>query len=85
MKKDRDDARAMLGINALFSLNRAAELIPIGDGEARRWLEAHGLVRHVNERPVVRWCDVLEALGEPPVAPGRKPAPKCVPLPRVKL
>lgn len=85
MKKDRDGIRALLGSDALFSLNRAAELIPICDGEARQWLEQRGLVRYLNGRPVVRWRDVLEALGDPAHAPISRPVPKRAPLPRVKL
>ena len=85
MTGDRDQARLAQGDAALFSLNRAAELLPLGDGEARAWLEARGLVRHVNGRPVVRWRDVLEALcdGAPPalVPPSTPP----VNLPRVRL
>ncbi len=84
MKKERDEARLIQGAAALFSLNRAAELLPCSDGEARKWLEDRGLVRHVNGRPVVRWRDVLEALAD-----GTRlvatPAPKRAPLPRVKL
>ncbi len=83
MKKDRDSARLVQGGDALFSLNRAAELIPVGDTEARRWLEARGLVRHVNGRPCVRWRDVLEALDDSSPTPAL--APKRAPLPRVKL
>jgi hypothetical protein len=81
MIRDRDESRLKLGEAALFSLNRAAELLPFADGEARDWLEARGLVRHVNGRSVVRWRDVLEALdnGSP------TPTPRRAPLPRVKL
>jgi len=85
MKSHRDESRLKLGEAALFSLNRSAELLPFADGDARQWLEARGLVRHVDGRPVVRWRDVLEALGDPPVAPTQKPAPMRAPLPRVKL
>jgi hypothetical protein len=85
MSIDRNTARRQLGEAAIFSLNRAAELLPWADGEARQWLEARGLVRHVNGRGVVRWRDVLEALGGSPSAPIVKPTPKRAPLPRVKL
>jgi hypothetical protein len=83
MKSERDESRLRLGDAALFSLNRAAELLPWADGEGRQWLEARGLVRHVNGRSVVRWRDVLEALDDSSAAPA--PARKRAPLPRVKL
>jgi hypothetical protein len=83
MKSDRDESRLKLGEAALFSLNRAAELLPWADGEGRQWLEARGLVRHVNGRSVVRWRDVLEALDDG--APKPPPAPRRAPMPRVKL
>ncbi len=85
MKSERDDSRLKLGDAALLSLNRTAELMPCGDTDARAWLMAQGLVRHINGRPVVRWRDVLEALGDPPVVPSPKAEPKRAPLPRVKL
>jgi hypothetical protein len=85
MKKERDEARLIQGEAALFSLNRTAELMPCSDGEARRWLEERGLVCHVNGRPVVRWRDVLEALGNGAPSATPKPAPIRAPLPRVKL
>jgi hypothetical protein len=34
----------------------------MGDGAARRWLRARGLVRDLDGRAVVRWLDVLDAL-----------------------
>jgi hypothetical protein len=85
VRSERDDSRLRLGEAALFSLNRAAELLPFADGEARAWLEARGLVRHVNGRSIVVWREVIEALGDPPSAPVPSPAPKRAPLPRVKL
>ncbi len=85
MKKERDEARLMQGAAALFSLNRAAELVPCSDGEARRWLEVRGLVRHVNGRPVVVWRQVLEALGDGGPIEAPEPTPMRAPLPRVKL
>ena len=83
MSNDRTTARLMLGIAAIFSLNKAAELLPWADSDARQWLEDRGLVCHVNGRTVVRWRDVLEALGDgEPV----KPVPeRRDPLPRVRL
>lgn len=85
MGANRDGARLRLGEAAVFSLNRAAELLPLGDGEARAWLEARGLVRHVNGRAVVVWRDVLQALGEGARLEQVVPAPTRGPLPRVKL
>lgn len=85
MKSDRDESRLKLGDAALFSLNRAAELLPWADGEARQWLEARGLVRYASGRPVVRWRDALEALGDGAPSSGPDAAPKRAPLPRVKL
>ena len=85
MINDRNTARLQLGEAAVFSFNKAAELLPWADGEARKWLEDRGLVRHVSGRPVVVWRHVLEALGDPPSAPLPSPAPKRAPLPRVKL
>jgi hypothetical protein len=85
MNNDRNLARRQLGEAAVFSLNQAAELLPWADSEVRQWLTDRGLVRHVNGRSIVRWRDVLEALGDPPSAPVPNPAPKRAPLPRVKL
>ena len=65
----------------MLSARRAAELLPIGDQEARRWLRERGLVRYLEGRPVVRWRDVLDALAEPELPP-RSPT---LPLARTKL
>lgn len=85
MKSDRNAFRLALGEAAVFSLNKAAELLPLGDGEARAWLEARGLVRHVNGRPIVRWRDVLEALDDGALAALVPPSPSPANLPRVRL
>jgi len=84
MRTTRHECRLKMGEAALFSLNRAAQLLPWSDSRARKWLMDRGLVRHIDGRPVVRWRDVLEALDD-----GTRvvvnPAPKRAPLPRVKL
>jgi len=58
-----------MGVGALYSFAEAVALLPFADGKARRWLLAHGLVREVEGRRVVRWLDVLfhPDLGGPPV------------------
>jgi len=85
MLKPRDEARLNLGDAAVFSLNRAAELLPFSDGEARTWLEARGLIRHINGRAVVRWRDVLDALCDNVPKAKPRPSQKREPLPRVRL
>ena len=66
--------RLALGTGAVVSLAEAAALVPLADAEARRWLQAQGLVRELEGRRVVRWLDVLwhPALGGPP-ADGEAP------------
>ena len=68
----RDRERLVLGRDAVLSLGRAAELLPLADGEARAWLHAHGLVATVEiagrTKDLVHWGAVLERLkpsGEP--------------------
>lgn len=74
--------RLALGTGAVVSLAEAAALLPFADAEARRWLQAQGLVRELEGRRVVRWLDVLwhPALGGPP---DEEEAPASVP--RVRL
>jgi hypothetical protein len=72
MPQNRYEGRTALGDAAVFSLNKAAELLPIGDSEARAWLKESGLVRSVNGRPVVLWRDVLSAISRSPIWTGKE-------------
>lgn len=53
------EARLLLGEAALLSVERAAELLPIRDAEARRLIEEAGIVRRLKGRRVCRWADCL--------------------------
>jgi hypothetical protein len=57
--------RMTLGSAAVLSLSTAARLLPVRDADARMWLRARGLVRHLEGREVVIWGDVLDALEDP--------------------
>ena len=77
---DRKLARLVVSPGAILSIQKAAELLPIAERDARRWLRRCGLVRDLAGRPVVVWQDVIEALANPP-----DPPPKAAALRRVKL
>ena len=89
----RDRERLVLGRDAVLSLGRAAELLPLADGEARAWLHAHGLVATVEiggrTKELVHWGAVLDQLkpsGERDDARKQgKRRPKRSGLPRVDL
>ena len=70
--------RLALGEAAVLSMSAAAELLPLSDSDARRWLRARGLVRKLEGRDVVIWRDVTETIraGDPPapVTRGRRRA-----------
>jgi hypothetical protein len=74
------EARERLGLAAILSVDHAAELIPMDRAAARDWLRACGLIRQVDGKPMVRWGDVYERIGElmeprpSPVASGLKRA-----------
>lgn len=59
-----DTDRLAQGRAAIFSLSRAAELLPLADSGARAWLMERGLVHHLAGRPVVVWGEVLDALAD---------------------
>lgn len=70
MPSARHQERLALGSAAVFSLLRAAELLPIADSEARVWLRREGLVRLLGDKEVVVWGEVVERLrGPDPPAP----------------
>ena len=56
------DDRLALGRAAIFSLNTAARLLPWADAKARDWLRAQGLVITLDDRRLVVWADVIDAL-----------------------
>ena len=62
----RDRDRLALGRDAVLSLGRAAELLPMADGDARAWLRAQGLVVRLEyagrDKEVVCWGAVLDRL-----------------------
>lgn len=80
-----------MGMGAILSLDEAAELLPIADGEARRWLIDAGCVRDLNGRKTVSWLRVIEAWDSLPLCstkaprPGLRVFPPTEPLPRVAL
>lgn len=78
--------RLALGRAAVLSVGRAAELLPIGEERARRWLMEQGLVRELAGRFVVVWGDVLDGLGSEGKAEPKRTAPKKLhTLPRHKF
>jgi len=71
--------RLGLGGAALLSVEEAAELLPIRDGEARKLIEEAGIIRRLAGRRVVQWAEVIQALAVPeapqptePVGPVRR-------------
>ena len=82
------ERRLALGDAAILSLSAAAELLPIREADARRWLRARGLVRQMDGRDVVLWRDVTEAIraGDPPApAPRGRRRDRCITLPVERL
>jgi hypothetical protein len=75
-RSQTDQDRLAQGAAAVFSLHRAATLLPISDKEALVWLRQNGLVLLLAGREVVVWGDVIERLralngaraGAPPAA-----------------
>ena len=61
MSKRHQDRLAM-GPGAVLTVNEAAHLLPLADAKARAWLRREGLVVSLDEREVVCWADVLDAL-----------------------
>lgn len=54
--------RIALGGAGILSVSLAAELLPIGEARARRWLRDRGLIRDLDGTSVVLWADVTAAL-----------------------
>lgn len=75
MPASRRADRLALGTGAIFTVGTAAALLPLDDGQARRWLRERDLVRHLLGRPVVVWSDVLDALRDDHGAVESSPAP----------
>ena len=65
-RSSRATVRLALGDAAVLTPAQAAQLLPIGDTEARAWLHEAGLVRLLRGREVVIWGDVLQALRDAP-------------------
>lgn len=57
-----EQSREALGRDAVFSVRRAAELLPVRDAKGRKWLREKGLIRLIDGQEVVIWGDVLDAL-----------------------
>ena len=93
-RSQTDLDRLAQGAAAVFSLHRAATLLPFSDKEALVWLRQSGLVLLLAGREVVIWGDVIERLralngGHPTKAaapsaarqsPARPALPRRVPL-----
>lgn len=82
--EDLATRRLALGEAAVFSLTDAAELLPIRETDARRWLRSRGLVRQLEGRDVVTWRKVLDAIeaGDEPAPPPRgRRRVRCLTLP----
>ena len=88
----RDRERISLGRDAVLSLGRAVELLPLADGDARAWLREQRLVRTLQtggrSKEVVCWGAVLDHL-DGPSPPRRRsrqqPRRRGAGLPRVDL
>jgi hypothetical protein len=59
---DRHLHRLALGAAAVLPEAQAIALLPMNDGEARRWLRYNDLVHDLEGRRVVVWGEVLEAI-----------------------
>ena len=70
---DVGQAREALGRDAVFSVRRAAELLPVRDSNARKWIRDKGLIRLIEGQEVVIWGDVLDALSVAQPATRRAP------------
>lgn len=88
----RDRERLTLGRDAVLSIGRAAELLPLADGEAKAWLREQSLVSTIETggrtRELVHWGSVIDHLGSPRPAPARRtrqPNRRRSGLPRVDL
>jgi hypothetical protein len=84
-KSRRSHDRLLQGVGAVYSVGRAAELLPWSDAKSREWLQRSGLVRVVEGKAIVVWCDVLNLLRRDE---GDEPEPPEEPnfsLPRVRL
>lgn len=65
------EERLTLGEAAVISVEQAARLLPISDGEAREWLATEHLIHLIRGRRVVIWGEVVAAIrgGANPTAP----------------
>jgi hypothetical protein len=75
----RDEERRSMGLGAIYTARRAAELAPWGgtDEERLEDLRRAGLVRTVKGREVVTWASVVAWVEAQGAAAGPKPeAPK---------
>ena len=52
--------RLRLGVAAVLSVGRAAELLPLRDADARALIRQADIVRYLDGREVVVWGDVLD-------------------------
>jgi hypothetical protein len=69
-----------MGLGAILTVSKAADLLPVTDAAARAWLRREGLIVTLDDKPVVCWADVLAALragknpDDPP--PGKRRLPR---------
>ncbi len=55
-------ARLQLGAAAVISPTKAAELLPMSEAAAMKWMHRSGLIRTVDGRHLVVWGDVVTAV-----------------------
>ena len=86
MASQRDNERLSQGPGAVLSLTRAAELLPLSDAKARRWLRDEGLVRSLVAAEVVIWADVLDHIrsGGGAAQEPQEPQESCPPTSKVR-
>lgn len=84
MSSQRHNERLLMGVAAVYSLTKAASLLPISDSIAREWLRKEGLVVNLEGKEVVCWADVKDAL-HAGRGPEEKSSTRRRRLPRVPL
>lgn len=76
MASTRALERLQLGMGAVFSPSRAAELLPGDDTANLREIRRLKLVRRWNGRDVVLWGELVALIAGPPAPDAEPPAPQ---------